>query len=122
MEIKISNYILGDKGIVSETENVSSVIDKMIRLAAKLTENYASDIFYDIADLNNAVREKKPLDNLLFFRENGVTTIETTDLDADMYKTLLRNFTPIQTWRLTHDPETTETKLIRVDVRKVGLI
>lgn len=90
MEIKITDYSCYDKGITSATDNVSSIIDKMIRLTAKLTENYASDIIYDIADLNNAVKRKKPLDNLLFFRENGVTT-------------------------------RTETKLIRVDVRKVGL-
>ncbi len=120
-EIKITNFWGSGQAVVSETENVSFVVDKMIRLAAKLTEHYASDIFYDISDLNNAVKEKKPLDNLLFFRENGVTTREIKDFDADTFESLLTCFTPNQTWRLTHDPATTETKLIRVDVRKVGL-
>lgn len=122
MKIKITNFSLCDKGTVSRTENISSIVDKMIRLAAKLTEHYASDIVYDIVDLSNAVKEKEPLDNLLFFRECGVTTREVKELDTDEYDTLLFNFTPIQIWRLTHNPEAMETKLIRVDVRKDGII
>ena len=121
MEIKISNFSCYDNGITSETENVRNVIDKMIQLAAKLTERFASDIIYDIEWLNNAVKEKKPLDNLLFFRENGITTRETSKLNADRYDGLLCCFTPIQIWRLTHNPDTMETKLIRVNARKEGL-
>lgn len=122
MEIKVTNYYLRDDGTVTRTENISTIVDKMIRLAAKLTECYASDIVYDIGDLSSAVKENKPLDNLLFFRECGVTTMKVSELNADEYDALLFNFTPIQVWRLTHDPEVTETKLIRVDVRKVGII
>lgn len=122
MKIKITNFSLCDKGIVSNTENISSIVDKMIRLAAKLTERYASDIVYDIVDLSNAVKEEKPLDHLLFFRENGVETRETETFDVEKYDCLLFNFQIIQTWRLTHNPETMETKLIRVDVRKDGII
>lgn len=121
MEIKTTTYFCYDKGTTSTTDNISNIIDKMIRLTAKLTENYASDIIYDIADLNNAVKEKKLLDNLLFFRENGVTTKQIKDFDVDTFESLLTCFTPIQTWRLTYDPVTTETKLIRVSVRKAGL-
>lgn len=122
MKIKISNFSCYDKGVTSGTENVSSIIDKMIRLSAKLTESYASDIVYDIEDLNDAVKEKKPLDHLLFFREYGVTTRNVETFDADAYDSILFNFTPIQIWRLTYDPSTTETKLVRVDVRKDGII
>lgn len=119
--IKISNYSVYDKGITSYTDNISDVIDKMIRLTAKLTERFASDIIYDIEDLNNAIYIKKePLDRLLFFRECGVTTREFKNFDANAYETLLFNFTPIQIWRLTHNPETMETKLIRVGVYKEG--
>ena len=118
MKIEISNFSCYDKGVTSGTENVSSIIDKMIRLSAKLTESYASDIVYDIEDLNDAVKEKKPLDHLLFFREYGVTTRKVEGFDADAYDSILFNFTPIQVWRLTYNPETTETKLIRVNVRK----
>lgn len=122
MNIKISNFSCYDNGITSETENVCNIIDKMIQLAAKLTERFASDIVYDIEWLNDAVKEKKPLDNLLFFRENGVTTRETNELTTDEYDSLLCCFAFIQVWRLTHNPTTMETKLIRVSIRKVGII
>lgn len=53
--IKIYHHTIDDKGTVSNTDNISSVIDKMIRLTAKLTECYASDIIYDIDNLKDAV-------------------------------------------------------------------
>lgn len=121
MKIRIMNHSVFDKGTTSETENISNVIDKMIRLTAKLTEHYASDIIYDIKDLNAAVENGNTLDRLLFFREHGITTRQTEDFNADEYNVLLFNFTPIQIWRLTHNPSTTETKLIRVDLYKEGL-
>lgn len=118
--IKITNHSCYDKGVTSNTENISNVIDKMIRITAKVTELYASDIVYDIEGLNDAVKNGKALDHLLFFRECGVTTRMTERFGADDYDALLVCFTPIQIWRLTHDPSTMETKLIRVDVRKEG--
>lgn len=121
MEIKITNYSCYDNGIVSETENISNIMNKMVRLAAKLTERYAGDIYYDMLKLNNAINEKEQLDNLFFFHKNGVTTSETNKLTAKLYDGLLCFFTPIQTWRLTYNPDTMEIKLIRVNVRKEGL-
>lgn len=115
--IKIYQHIIDDKGTVSNTDNISSVIDKMIRLTAKLTECYASDIIYDIDNLKDAVENGIEYDALLFFRECGVTTRATETFDANEYSVLLFNFTPIQVWRLTHNPATMETKLIRVNVR-----
>ena len=122
MEIKITNYSFYDDGIVSETENVCNIIDKMIRLTAKVTERWASDIVYDINELTDAVKNKKSIDEIIFFRENGVSTMETNRLTAERYNDLLCCFTPIQIWRLTHNPCTMETRLIRVNVRKEGLI
>lgn len=118
MGIRITKHSCYDKGIVSDTDNISTIIDKMIRLTAKLTECYASDIIYDIDNLKAAVKEGKPYDMLLFFRECGVTTRDTTEFDEGMLDVLLFNFTPIQVWRLTHDPVEMETKLIRVSVYK----
>ena len=122
MEIKITNYSCYDDGIVSETKNVCNIIDKMIRLTAKVTERWASDIVYDINELTDAIKNKKSIDEIIFFRENGVATMETNKLTAERYNDLLCCFTPIQIWRLTHNPSTMETKLIRVNVRKEGLI
>lgn len=122
MEIRITNYSCYDNGIVSETKNVCNIIDKMIRLAAKVTERWASDIVYDINELTDAIENKESIDEILFFRENGVITMETNKLTAECYNDLLCCFTPIQIWRLTHNPSTMETRLIRVNVRKDGLI
>lgn len=121
MEIKITNYSCYDNGIVSETENISNIMNKMVRLAANLTERHVGDIYYDMLKLNNAINEKEQLDNLFFFHKNGVTTSETNKLTAELYDGLLCFFTPIQTWRLTYNPDTMEIKLIRVNVRKEGL-
>lgn len=118
MSIKITKHSCYDKGTVSNTDNISTVIDKLIRITAKLTEYYASDIIYDIDSLKRAVENGKPHDMLLFFRECGVTTRDTTEFDEGMLDVLLLNFTPIQIWRLTHDPVEMETKLIRVDINK----
>jgi hypothetical protein len=117
-DIRISPRVLNDNGTVSHTENIYKVIDKLIRLTAKLTEDWASDIIYDIENLNNAVANREKHDRLLFFRENGVTTWQTSEMDAHAYDTLLFNWNPIQIWRLTHDPSTMETKLIRVNIFK----
>lgn len=116
--IKISTHSCYDKGTTSQTENISNIIDKLIRLTAKLTECYASDIIYDIDTLKNAITNGNELDRLLFFRECGVTARETASFNANEYDVLLFNFTPIQVWRLIHNPSTMETKLIRVSVYK----
>ena len=118
MLIKISNHSCYDKGIISHTKNVSNIIDKMVRLAAKCTENYASDIVYDAFALETAIKEMSSFDRILFFRENGVITWQSQMFDESAYDSVLLNFTPIQTWRLTHDPITMETKLIRIDIYK----
>lgn len=121
MKIEITTFRCNDNGIVSWNKNVSDITDKMIRLAAKLTERWADDIIYNINEFLDAVKEKTPIDKILFFRENGVTAMEIEKLTVDNYGGILCCFIPIQTWRLTHNPDTMETKLIRVNVRKEGL-
>ena len=109
--LKITNHsCYNDYTVTSNTDNISDIVDKMVRLAAKITERYASDIYYDIKSLHNAVEEHEPYDRVLFFRESGVWTVSVEEVD--------RVFDHIQAWRLTHDPENTITTLVRVDVRK----
>lgn len=109
--LKITNHSsYNDYTVTSNTENISDVVDKLIRLAAKITERYASDIYYDIKSLYNSLEEHEPYDRVLFFRETGVWTVSVEEID--------RVFDHIQAWRLTHDPENTITTLVRVDVRK----
>ena len=119
MIVKISNYSCGDSHVTeTNSENISRIIDKLIRITAKITEHFASDIMYDISALNNAVKLKMHHDVLLFFRECGVTTWLVSELDEKAYDAILTCFIPIQTWRLTHNPDAMETKLIRVNVSK----
>ena len=111
--IKITNYSSYDNyTVTSNTDNISDVVDKLIRLSAKITERYASDIYYDINSLHRCLEEHEPYDRVLFFRESGVWTVSVEEID--------RVFDHIQAWRLTHDPENIITTLVRVDVRKEG--
>lgn len=109
--LKIINYSCYDNYTVkSDTNNISNVVDKLIRLTAKITERYASDIYYDIDSLHQCLEEHRSYDRVLFFREYGVSTVRVEYLTTPVEY--------IQAWRLTHDPENMITTLVRVDVRK----
>jgi hypothetical protein len=112
--LKITDYsCYEDYTVTSNTENISSVVDKLIRLTAKITERFAGDIYYDIKSLYRCIEEHEPYDRVLFFRESCVWAVNVE---------YLTDFVDhIQAWRLTHDPENTITTLVRVDVRKEGL-
>lgn len=108
--LKITNHsCYDDYTVTSNTENISDVVDKMIRLAAKITERFASDIYYDIKSLYNSLEEHEPYDRVLFFRESGVWTVSVEEID--------RAFEHIQAWRLTHNPENMITTLVRVNIK-----
>lgn len=109
--LKITNHSsYDDYTVTSNSENISDVVDKLIRLTAKITERYASDIYYDINSLYRCLEEHEPYDRVLFFSESGVWTVSVEDLSKIVDH--------IQAWRLTHDPENTITTLVRVDIRK----
>lgn len=109
--LKITNYSCYDNYTVkSNTENISNVVDKLVRLTAKITESYAGDIYYDIDSLHQCLQEHRSYDRVLFFRECGVSTVRVGYLTTPMEH--------IQAWRLTHDPETMMTTLIRVTIRE----
>lgn len=112
--MKIVNYSSYDTyTFTSETENISNIVDKLIRISAKITERFAGDIYYDIKSLYRCVEEQEPYDRVLFFREYGVWAVNVDELDD-----IIDN---IQAWRLTHDPENMKTALVRVGVRKDNL-
>jgi hypothetical protein len=109
--IKITNHFnYDDCTVTSNSENISDVVDKLVRLAAKITEHYASDIYYDIKGLYECIEEHEPYDRVLFFRESGVWTVSVNELTTMVDQ--------VQSWRLTHDPENMITTLVRVDIRK----
>lgn len=106
----ISDYSCYDNYTVkSKTENVSNVVDKIIRTTAKITEHYASDIYYIIQALYKAIDKKEDFNRILFFREDGVTSknIPITYYDLDY----------LQTWQLIYDAETNITVFKRVHIR-----
>lgn len=108
---KITNYSYYDNyTVTSNTENISDVVDKLVRLTAKITERCASDIYYDIKSLYHCLEEHAPYDRVLFFRECGVWTVDFEQI----------NNVPehIQVWRLIYNPHTIHTTLIRVLARK----
>lgn len=112
---KISNYSDNPHEIVmSWSENISNISDRLIRIAAKCTEHYAGDVIYDIRALQDAVDTKFGHDRVLFFREGGVSMRIVNSQDA----LVTTDFLPacIQAWRLTHDPATTTTTLRRVEL------
>lgn len=75
MEYEIRNYSSYDDDprfvVRSDTGNISNISDRMVRLAAKITEIYAGDIFYDIDTLNRVVESGKNHAWLLCLREDG---------------------------------------------------
>lgn len=115
--MKITNYSYYDNyTVMSDTENISDVVDKLIRLTAKITGRYAGDIYYEIKLLYRCLEEHESYDRVLFFRENGVGAVR-----VEYLTTPVEFITPveyIQAWRLTHDPETMTTTLTRVTIRE----
>jgi hypothetical protein len=115
--LKITNHsCYNDYTVTSNTENISDVVDKLIRLTAKITERFASDIYYDIKSLYECLEGHESYDRVLFFRESGVWTVDYEELE-NFYSGCTHGET-IQSWRLVHDPGTMKTVLVRVDIRK----
>jgi hypothetical protein len=99
------NYTVSDKG-----DNWSRVVSKMVQLAGRYCERFASDIVYDAKSFINAIEDKTDFDRYLFFRESGVTALSPEDVKA------IENTDYIQAWHLTYKAETEEQELTRVSV------
>ena len=107
----ISYSAYGQFKEVVHGDNISSIIDRMLRVTVKVTEHYASDIICDINELQQAVDQKRPYHKFLMFREMGVNSYDSPDAIGD-------NSEAIQVWELTVAPDIdddqTETKFQRV--------
>lgn len=67
--------------------NVSKINDKLIRLAAKLTERFAGDIVYFIQRLENDISSGVNRTVILAFREDGVYSYDISDVvDFQMHQ------------------------------------
>ena len=111
--MRFVNHSVYDNWTVSvEGQNISTIIDKLIRLAAKNTEYFASDIVFEIDVLKGAVRNEEKFERYLGFRDGGVSSYYSAD-DVN-YGTDV-----VQWWRLIHEPNRghdAQTILIRVDL------
>lgn len=117
LKVKIYSYSTYDNYTVKScSKNVSSIVDKLIRLAAKITESYAGDIIYDIDEYLKCVDEGVQYSGFIAFRESGVCSKEYTDENAAI---LLQSGGYIQYWHLTYNPEIEEGKLERISITKV---
>lgn len=115
--MQFRNHSMYDNWTVQVTgDNVSSIIDKLIRLAAKNTEYFASDIVYTIEHLNAKVARFEPYTCYLGFRDGGVS--EYSDPSCLSPYTL---GDVVQWWRLTYEPNNgynSVTTLIRQDLTR----
>ena len=111
-EIKITNYSCYDNYTIKDKgTNHSTIITKMIYLAGRICERYASDIVYDANAFIKAIDNEENFDKYLFFRENGVSTLKSEDVEC------IEGTDFIQAWHLTYNAETQEQEFTRVSVR-----
>ena len=90
-----------DKGNTTKSvnDNISSIMSRMVQIAGRLCEDYASDVYYSLSGYDYAVRENYNYDKLIVFQESGVIeyTIENNTVNSRPRG--------IQYWRLTWNPE-----------------
>ena len=110
-QAKIQNYsFYNDYTVSDKGDNWSRVVSKMIQLAGRYCERFASDITYDANAFIKAIEEHQNYDRYLFFRESGVTALKLEDVEA------ITCTDYIQAWHLAYKSETEEQELTRVSV------
>ena len=110
-EIKISNYsCYNNYTIKEEGSNHSTIVTKMLQLAGRICEKFASDIVYDADAFIEAIDNNENFDRYLFFREMGVTAFKPEDISC------IEGTNYIQVWHLTYNAETKEQEFTRVNV------
>jgi len=86
----------------SRTNNISDILDAILRKTTKLTERYASDVLYDLDELRKAVSQGIEYHKVFAFRECGVESIEMLD---NRVKNCSIIHNAIQLWETHHIPE-----------------
>ena len=98
-----SKYYVSDPG-----DRIASVFDKIIEVAARKCDSYASDAFWDMYRLVEAANDETTFDRLLWFRETGVTSVDVKALTTLDYLTLKNIASQENIWRLSHKLELDE--------------
>ena len=96
----------------SVNDNISSIMSRMVQIAGRVCEHYASDVYYTLRGYDDAVRENYEYDRLITFYESGVIErkIENDTVDSKPEG--------IQYWRLTWNPKEHVGMFIRVELRR----
>lgn len=104
--------------------NHSTIFDRLIRLTAKLTENYAGDIYYELGEIEKLIKRSQPFDRIIAFREDGVNSYWRETVEECAPNELYDFGSAIQTWELTYTPDLESAAnpmdkltLVRVTVR-----
>lgn len=92
----------------SVNDDISSIMSRMVQIAGRLCEDYASDVYYALCNYDNAMRENDEYDKLIVFQENGVIERKIENDTVD------RKSDGIQYWRLTWSPQKKEGVFTRV--------
>ena len=102
-----------DKGNTTKSvnDNISSIMSRMVQIAGRLCEDYASDIYYVLCNYDNAVRENYEYDRLITFYESGVIECKIEN------GTVNSKSNGIQDWRLTWNPQKKEGVFTRVRLK-----
>lgn len=96
----------------SVNDNISSIMSRMIQIAGRLCENYASDVYYTLCSYDDAVRENYEYDRLITFYESGVIERKIENNTVD------RKPEGIQYWRLIWNPQKKEGVFTRVRLKE----
>lgn len=104
--------------------NHSTIFDRLIRLTAKLTENYAGDIYYELGEIEKLIERSQPFDRILCFRDGGVSSFWRETVEECAPYELSAIGSAIQTWALIYEPDLDsgvnprdKLTLVRVTVR-----
>lgn len=97
---------------ISVNDNILSIMSRMIQIAGRLFESYASDIYYLLSEYYYAVQKNCNYDKLIVFYDCGV--VEYT-IENEIIKDTPRG---IQYWRLTWNPQKREGMFTRVRLKE----
>lgn len=99
---KYSFYETKEYYVYDEGTRLASIFDKLIEIAARKCDHYASDIYYDMKRLEEAVDKERHFDKIIVFSDNAVFSYETEQLIKDV-QTLPSPITDSRhIWRLEH--------------------
>lgn len=95
---KTSAYYVEDTG-----DRIASIYDKLIELAFRKCDSYASDVFWDMYTFYESVRDSLPFDKILIFTQHGVSSCSTLEILSNCVPSTIRECARQQNlWRLTH--------------------